>query len=198
MQALRPIDRIRLDGGRPCLDFVNTIHDWDASVPEDYIVTRERYTAWCIRVGLLTAAESRRIAHLSDGNASMREVRKFRESLYAVFCARIDGRRAPKEALQHLNKWLHRAWEGTDLDVDGGLNWRPGAVDGELPLKRLALSALEVLQDETPERLKRCATKSGCGWLFYDETKNNRRQWCSMETCGTVAKMKRYRARAAV
>ena len=37
----RPIPDIRLDGGRLCIDFVNTIHDRFAADIEDYIATRE-------------------------------------------------------------------------------------------------------------------------------------------------------------
>ncbi|HUR42911.1 MAG TPA: CGNR zinc finger domain-containing protein [Aestuariivirga sp.] len=179
------------------MDFVNTVHDRHADRREDYLVTPQRYRAWCIRAGLLTSAEGRKLASIGGGDTLMHDAENFRESLYAVFCARIDGTQAPKQALHHLNKWVHRAWEELDVDCGGRLNWRSTSLDARLPLKRLALSTLEVLQQGAPERLKRCATEVGCGWLFYDETKNNRRQWCSMQTCGTVAKMKRYRARAA-
>jgi predicted RNA-binding Zn ribbon-like protein len=43
-------------------------------------------------------------------------------------------------------------------------------------------------------RVKGCA---GCNWLFVDESKNKSRRWCSMEECGTHAKMRRYVARRA-
>jgi predicted RNA-binding Zn ribbon-like protein len=33
--------------------------------------------------------------------------------------------------------------------------------------------------------------------LFVDESKNRSRRWCSMEECGTHAKMRRYVARRA-
>jgi predicted RNA-binding Zn ribbon-like protein len=192
----RPVEHIRLDGGRSCLDFVNSIHDRRAAVCEDYLVTQQRYVAWCIRAGLLTATEARRINRNCSDEALMRDIGNFREALYAVFCARIDDRRAPGSALKELDKWLHRAWQGLALDMDapGRLTWLPHRLDGRLPMRRLALSALELLQDAAPERLKRC---SACGWLFYDGTKNNRRQWCSMQTCGTAAKMRRYRSRVA-
>lgn len=45
-------------------------------------------------------------------------------------------------------------------------------------------------------RLRHCANPS-CGWLFVDESKNHSRVWCDMGTCGSRAKMTRYRRRLA-
>ena len=45
-------------------------------------------------------------------------------------------------------------------------------------------------------RLRHCANPS-CGWLFVDESKNHSRVWCDMATCGSRAKMTRYRRRLA-
>ena len=72
--------------------------------------------------------------------------------------------------------------------------WRPDAVDALLPLKRIALDALDIVRGMPRERLKECASDRGCGWLFLDETKNNSRRWCSMDTCGTQEKMRRCRS----
>jgi predicted RNA-binding Zn ribbon-like protein len=45
-------------------------------------------------------------------------------------------------------------------------------------------------------RVKACpGPANDCGWLFYDTSKNASRRWCSMEGCGSVAKMRHYRAR---
>jgi predicted RNA-binding Zn ribbon-like protein len=73
------------------------------------------------------------------------------------------------------------------------VSWPAGALDARLPLKRIALSALEVLKGAQPHRLKRCAAADSCGWLFYDDSKGGRRRWCSMQACGTVEKMRRFR-----
>ncbi|MGH7701051.1 MAG: CGNR zinc finger domain-containing protein [Gemmatimonadales bacterium] len=31
-----------------------------------------------------------------------------------------------------------------------------------------------------------------CGWFFLDASKNRSRRWCSMATCGSSAKARRY------
>ena len=88
----RPIASVRLDGGRPCLEFVNTIHDRHSPDPEDYLSAAARYLAWCVRAQLLKEKEA---AQIEVGPQALCEVRSFRESLYAVFTAQIRGACAP-------------------------------------------------------------------------------------------------------
>jgi predicted RNA-binding Zn ribbon-like protein len=185
------IDAIRLSGGRACLDFVNTIHDRFAAVPVDYLGTPQHYVEWCLRTSLLSRLEADRIT----AAGVMGEVRSFREHLHALLSARIDGLPAPVNALRQCDRWLHQAWADLSLDPGSaeGVSWSPAAVDARLPLKRLALSALDLLRTAQPRRLKRCASPDSCGWLFYDDSKGGQRRWCAMETCGTIEKMRRYR-----
>jgi predicted RNA-binding Zn ribbon-like protein len=185
------IEKIRLDGGRPCLDFVNTIHDRFAPVPEDYLATPLQYLEWCLRAQLLSRHEADRI---TAAGSVVAEVRVFREHLHALLSARIDGTAAPAGDLRACDRWLHQAWTSLSLDPTSpeGVSWS-AAVDARLPLKRIALSALELLRTAKPHRLKRCASPDSCGWLFYDDSKGAQRRWCSMEACGTVEKMRRYR-----
>ena len=59
----------------------------------------------------------------------------------------------------------------------------------------IAISALSILSDARElTRVKKCLG-TDCGWLFLDETKNARRKWCIMETCGNRAKASRSYAR---
>lgn len=69
-----------------------------------------------------------------------------------------------------------------------------GAKEGAPPVLEglLAASAISILADPRERgRLKMCPGDN-CGWLFIDETKNSRRTWCSMESCGNRAKAARH------
>jgi predicted RNA-binding Zn ribbon-like protein len=186
------IDSIRLDGGRPCLDFVNTIHDRRAPVPADYLAGPLQYREWSVRAGLLSPKEAERITVAAGVLA---EARNYREHLHVLLSARITGSVAPADSLRECDRWLHRAWSSLSLNPSspGAVSWPAAALDARLPLKRIALSALEVLGAAQPHRLKRCASADSCGWLFYDDSKGGRRRWCAMEVCGTVDKMRRFR-----
>jgi predicted RNA-binding Zn ribbon-like protein len=58
-----------------------------------------------------------------------------------------------------------------------------------IPIVDSAADAL--ILDELP-RVRRCADPR-CGRVFQDATKNGRRRWCDMSTCGNRAKAARHR-----
>ncbi|MFT3763835.1 MAG: ABATE domain-containing protein [Pseudoxanthomonas sp.] len=187
-----PSAPIRLDGGRLCLDFVNTIHDRFATDPEDYIDRPARYLEWCAFAGAIDPKELAVCGDAGADAALMKQVGDLRRQLHALLAARIDGAPPPAEAVHCLDRWLHRAWASQSFAADGRMRWRDDARDARLPLKRIALDALDLLGDASAS-LRRCANTTSCGWLFLDTSKNQRRRWCAMETCGTLDKMRRYR-----
>lgn len=63
---------------------------------------------------------------------------------------------------------------------------------GKLPVLRLALHVAEATRTGEWLRMKECA---GCDCVFYDNSRNGKRVWCSMETCGNRAKVNRWRGK---
>jgi predicted RNA-binding Zn ribbon-like protein len=59
----------------------------------------------------------------------------------------------------------------------------------------IARDAAELLTAGPLELVRECAAET-CGWLFLDTTKNHRRRWCDMKTCGNRNKARRYYHRA--
>lgn len=58
----------------------------------------------------------------------------------------------------------------------------------------IAAADLVRLVGERGERVRKCANPECVLW-FDDVSKNGRRRWCSMETCGNRAKVNRYNQR---
>ncbi|WP_443750075.1 CGNR zinc finger domain-containing protein [Asticcacaulis solisilvae] len=193
----RPIAAIRLDGGRLCLDFVNTIHDRFAAGPEDYLATPERYVEWARRTGALGSDED--VAPPGSGEARlMKDVRTLRDALFRVLAASIDGHPLPADALRVANAWLLEARKDQALGPDGQLVQSGPRGDARRPLKCIALDLVDTLEAARAGRLKlkHCANQTSCGWLFADTTKNGKRRWCAMQTCGTLSKMATQRERS--
>lgn len=76
------------------------------------------------------------------------------------------------------------------LDLEG----RPApTTTGWQGLAAAAIPGLLALRSRRA-RLRTCANLD-CGWLFIDRSRNHSRVWCDMGSCGSRAKMSRYRRR---
>ncbi len=174
---------VRLVGGRLCLDFLNTA-DWSSSgdVLHEKLTDQRDLEIWCRRVklGKRTTLED---------PATLDELKAFRASLRCLFLAAIAGEKPKKKDLAHFNQVLEMGASCAPLAV------RQGAFsfNKDIPVAQaIGLSALSVLTQPTEiERVEICPSDD-CGWLFLDESKNRRRRWCSMETCGNRAKARRH------
>ena len=197
----RPIAAIRLDGGRLCIDFANSIHDRFAPIAEDYLATPECYAEWARRTGALADGEDLDLPRSDAAQTRlMTEIRTLREALFRLLGAKADGNALPDDALDIANRWLLRARKDQAIGTDGQLMLRSESGDALLPLKRIALDLVDTLAlaGAGKLKLKRCANQSSCGWLFADTSKNGRRRWCAMETCGVASKMATLRRRSKV
>src|SRR5690606_9297348 len=93
-----------------------------------------------------------------------------------------------------LNRWLEK-YPVTACIRNGRVHYRGG---GSLCGELLAL-AVEAVSEGKWERFKACPD---CRWVFYDNTRNKSKVWCSMNAdgpegraCGTIAKVNRWRQR---
>jgi predicted RNA-binding Zn ribbon-like protein len=53
-------------------------------------------------------------------------------------------------------------------------------------------STTELMTSEALQRVGQCADETGCGWLFWDSSRNKSRRWCDMQDCGNRAKALRF------
>jgi predicted RNA-binding Zn ribbon-like protein len=178
---------MRLDGGHPALDLVNTVYGQVRGPVEDDVLEAPRdLVAFARRVGLAGPRTRASAAALADARA-------LRDALDATLRARLAGRRPPRAALERLQAAGRAAVAAARLaprDEDGGVAWTWPASDPHAPVHRLALAALDLLADDAAlARLHVCA---GCRWLFLDRSRGAGRRWCSMADCGTEAKKRRY------
>ena len=130
------------------------------------------------------------------------------DALYRAFGAIAQGGVPSAADLDVLKAVYADAMAAATLKPeDGGLtwSWSPEEADLALPLWPAAFSAIELLTEADPRRVKLCPGGQEpedpvrCARLFYDETKNRSRRWCTMEDCGSAVKIRRLtdRRRAA-
>jgi predicted RNA-binding Zn ribbon-like protein len=193
---------LRLDGGHLALDFVNTLggsHEDGPQPHDEHLRSYADLLAWSVRVGTLSEPAAERLAgaaasHPRRAGRVLVEAIALRELAYAVLRPLAEGSAPPAGSLRALAEREREALAHAQLvPADGGYRWGWEASDDlRLPLWPQAHAALELLTGGPLERLKLCG---GCRWLFLDQSKNRSRRWCSMEHCGTAAKMRRYTER---
>jgi predicted RNA-binding Zn ribbon-like protein len=195
----RHAENPKLVGGRLCLDFANTV-DWRTrEQPEEWITSYADLVAWSQHAGIVTEPEAHHLRDLAahrpaDGSAVLAQAITLREAIYRIFATLADGRPPEGADVTVLNEALAKALSRLRiLPTADGFAWRWAI--GEDALDRMlwpvARSAAELLTEGELTRVRTCPGE-GCGWLFYDSSKNRSRRWCSMDDCGNRAKARRH------
>jgi len=189
-------------GGRLCLDFINTrgsLFDADA---REYIGDYAGLVAWLRACddGLDARQASRVLAeareHPRKAADAFARSRELRALLYRVIAARANGESPARADLDAFNREAQSALAHRRIAAGETWHWAwddESALD--LPLRLVLASAVDLLLDDDPSRLRQCPAPDGCGWLFFDSSRNATRRWCSMQTCGNGAKSRAFQRR---
>jgi predicted RNA-binding Zn ribbon-like protein len=194
---------LRLLGGAPCLDFVNSVENRAGHLPEDFLTSYADLVRWGEHAGLMDDATAARLLELAaeDEPAAREALQRalgLRAGLHRLFLAIAMRSRPDPSDLDHLRRAYADAISSATLvpeDERFGWDWRRDEKRLDQLLWPVARSAVELLIAGDLQRVKVCENPYGCGWLFYDGSKNGSRRWCSMEGCGSQVKMRRQYAK---
>jgi predicted RNA-binding Zn ribbon-like protein len=193
---------VALIAGDLALNFANSESGRGFPTRQDHLQAPAHVADWLEHAGALDAAataelRARLAADPAFAEALLAEARRLRDDVHAVAAAIAHRADPPAAALDDLAA-LHARWLAVArLAPDGerhGWRWRLADAPLAAALGPIALAAVSLVAERDPVRIKECGGVA-CGWLFYDETKNNRRRWCEMEVCGNRAKQRRRAAR---
>ena len=180
------------------LDFVNC----DAVARgNDALHDFESFVRWLEGAQLLDAERAssmRRRAHQqpSGALAVLGDARRGRAVLRVLAARGVTSHEVRTEALAEINRVLGRSAGTRRLDVQGDGSFVRSFVSVGDAFAGLLIPIVEGAADALIlaelSRVRRCADPR-CGRVFQDETKNGRRRWCDMATCGNRAKAARHR-----
>jgi predicted RNA-binding Zn ribbon-like protein len=185
-------------GERLRLDFVNS----ELSARNgDALYDFESLVQWLEAASILDAERAagirrRAIQQPAGAAASLIDARRVRASLRTLAERGVVSDRIRMDALAEINRVLGRS-AGTrrvDLRPDGtfGRSFVPvGDAFAGLVIPVVESAADALIAGEL-SRVRRCAD-ARCVRVFFDTTKNGRRRWCDMSTCGNRAKAARHR-----
>jgi predicted RNA-binding Zn ribbon-like protein len=205
---------VKLIGGRLCLDFVNAVggrnHNLsEKRLPQDYGKIRaDKLTqyldlvVWSEHAGLLTDGEARLLVREAErrpaeAQAVFERGLRLREAIYRILKALLSGWKIAAADVAILNQELTIAQSHDRLMVTAGhfsWGWDGSRQALDRMLWVITQSAAELLTAEEISRVRECSGED-CGWLFLDTSRNRSRQWCDMQDCGNLAKVRRFRTR---
>ena len=195
---------MRLIGGDPSIDFVNTVGGRvsGARAVRDKLHDYSDLVAWARHAGIVRDPLARRLQQLAgerpaEAARAFKRAVELREALYRVLRSLMVRRRPETADLEALSREL-AATRSRERLVAGtqGLRWEAPGVEERLEsvLEPIGRAASALLTSGELPRLRQCAGE-GCGWLFLDHSRNHSRQWCTMEDCGNLSKVRRFRER---
>ena len=184
--------------GHPCLDFLNT-----RPVVKGHAVELlggfEEFVRWLTRAGRL------------DSRAAGEALKRWGQSPEAPRIA--ERARAFRETLRHMAEGIIKE-RGIASEGPAAINFILTENDGTLRLERqgpgfrtrfaskpthsisllgsVAEAAADLMSSRDLSLVRRCGNPD-CALLFYDATRNHRRQWCAMRTCGNRMKVRAFR-----
>lgn len=202
----------RIVGGHPALDLVNTVspRTRGGAAELDHLTTPAELLAWSRRSGLIdlrdySAVEGTWRSAPELAVKALNATLEIREATYDVLAPRAarsviapDGvKQSEGSAFERLMlRWSAAAARSMlipDPARDRGIaELVVGTSPAQLIPDRLVVAAVELIRTVELRQLRSCPVDDGgCGWLFLDRSRNGSRRWCSMEDCGTRAKIRK-------
>ncbi|WP_152536273.1 CGNR zinc finger domain-containing protein [Mesorhizobium loti] len=200
MSDQKTITTMRLVGGSPALDFVNTVEMRSDRWGPDLLRTYEDLIEWAVRIELITGEIGANLAKAAVSKQSAAEnalvaAQDPREAIYSVFQAEARGRSAPMAQGRVLSDAVSGALTNRRLSQAGEHFVWMWKEDGFSTIAdRVALEAAELLVTRAQRRPVRECLGPYCGWLFIDTSRGGHRRWCADATCGTQMRVKRFRS----
>lgn len=167
-----------------CLDFTNTVNA-RPSPSRDWLARPDTAVTWARSAGVS-------VSSLPD-ESTLVSARELRESVYRVFSRVARTEEPPRHDLDALaDAYADAVSHGRLCRANEEYVFAtPGPRTFATLLGEVSASAVDLLTRGPLERIGECPS---CGWLFLDTSRNGRRRWCSMATCGSRDKARRYYA----
>ena len=189
-------------GNNLSLDFVNTVGYISSENPTENLNSFSDLIEWSKQGKLISDDEAIVIftkakKNILESEKVFRRVLRLRKSVYDIFRSVISGEEIFDKDLTVFNRELSLAMSKAEIFCREGeliWDWKNDGIERILFL--ITRIAAQLLTSSDLEKLK-CCSGENCGWLYYDTSKNKRRQWCDMRDCGNLAKARRFRVKKA-
>lgn len=198
--AAHSVLTIRLVGGHPALDLLNTVDLDRQGDDKDVLRSFHDDAGWAVRVGILPTADADRLLTLGErfprkADQAHAGLLAARESLRMIVRSEVEGTRLNPAAAEQFEQLVAAAAACRRFCVSQvPTGWRWLNDDLDTVQHRVMLAAADLLADQSRRRVSVCAGPD-CDWYFLDASKSGNRRWCSDAGCGGASRVRRLRQR---
>ncbi len=175
-------------GGNLCLDFCNTFDHTQTPPKHDFLPDRASALDWGKSAAILAAGTQ---DSLNPDGGTLARLREARLAIHRVISSLVRSRLPEAADLALFNARLQDVSARLELAPSGqgfAMLCREADPLSKIECEVMRSAAALLLSGETG-RVRQC---EGCGWLFYDKSRNRSRRWCTMGICGNQAKARRH------
>ena len=177
------------DGGRPCLDLVNTVRSRHLDGVE-LLTGPDALAEWLELAGFT-------IGRVPVTGGSVLAAKALREAIDRVLQAVAEGDQPDRMDVELLNNAAASAPAPPPrLAVRGGRVFREVPASQDPVAAAFAALAADAIDLATGDAVVRVCAADDCGLRFCDASPQRNRQWCSMARCGNRAKARAHYARS--
>ncbi|WP_242614539.1 CGNR zinc finger domain-containing protein [Actinomadura roseirufa] len=176
----------RFDDARLCFGLAGTLADRGRSERFERLARPADLGRWCVESGCTGVAPA-------CTETDLVRARELREAIQRVGEALAAGVPPGSEDVTVINRAAAESPSAPELSADAtSVRWNGDGVEAVLSM--VARDLIALCDSEYRGRVRICGNPD-CGVPFVDTSRAGARRWCSMKTCGALAKKRAYRAR---
>lgn len=187
-----------LVAGNVALDFINTVTARDTS-PRDWLDSYQSLLGWARFSPEFKSKDLDALSLMAEQNpagakAALTRATRLRETLCRSIYVMLDEEASSDKDRLEIERAYQVAMKSVRFDwgpTGCKLTWAAEASGLDLITHVVCVHAVYLLAHLDTNRLRICDGEN-CGWVFLDTSRNGRRRWCDMATCGNVAKARRH------
>ncbi|MEV6977579.1 ABATE domain-containing protein [Kitasatospora sp. NPDC093806] len=177
----------RFDDARLCFAFAGTLADRGTDTPFERLARPEDLGRWSVQSGCTAAAPA-------CTEADLGLARRLREAVQRTGRALAAEAAPAPEDIALINRAAAEPTSVPELSADAAsVHWHGDGIAAVLSM--VARDLIELCRSDHRTRVRICGNPA-CGTPFVDTSRAGARRWCSMKTCGALAKKRTYRARS--
>lgn len=187
LQGVPHGDQRRFRTGAMCLDLAHTGGESEAAARWELLHAPADLGRWLV---VIVDPDGVDVVDATVGDLEV--ARGLREAIWSCAQRAIAGRAPTAADRRTINEVASGAGLVPQLAESGTTIRRP--VDAATLLVEIARDAVALFGSDDARRVRECASDT-CGLLFVDRSRPGQRKWCSMQRCGTIAKVRTHRSK---